>query len=110
MGTLGKNVRNKKEIIGCCDRSGFLYNLSDMVKQMEWRGNNLQWTGLMVGYNKVDIPNENLKPFKAKPEGIAPPDSRPYRANGSTAPFYGPTLTTQEALRQLMDYAEDDHV
>ena len=35
--------------LGVCDESGFVFNHKDLIKQMEWRGNNLVWTGLMVG-------------------------------------------------------------
>ena len=105
MGTLGKHVRDKKKLVGASDRSGFLYNTCDLVKQMEWRGNSLKWTGLMVGRDELDIPNENLRPFKADPkEGVLPPNNRPFQFTGTNPPFYGPTLSTQQILNQLAAY------
>lgn len=103
MGGLGDHVRNKRKPVSCCDRSGFLYNTSDMVKQMEWRGNKLQWTGLMVGYDQVDTPNENLRPFQPRREGVVPPNTRPLQVSGVYPPFYGPTLSYQEAYQKLVD-------
>ncbi|HVX00743.1 MAG TPA: hypothetical protein VHA52_09970 [Candidatus Babeliaceae bacterium] len=44
-----------------CDRSGFRFLKRDLVKQMEWRGNSLEWTGYLVGYPFVDIPNEQQR-------------------------------------------------
>lgn len=108
MGTLGRHVRDKRKMVSSCDRTGFLYNSCDMVKQMEWRGKSLRWTGLMVGYDQVDVPNANRKPFTAKKEGIPPPNSRPLQVIGTPPPFYGPTLSTQQILKQLMDYNPND--
>lgn len=61
----GKRVRidpNNPEALGICDYTDFVFNRSDLVKQMEWRGNNLVWTGLMVGKPYVDVPNEQNRP------------------------------------------------
>jgi hypothetical protein len=48
--------------LGVCDRSGFTFNHKDLVKQMEWRGNNLVWTGLMVGPPFIDVPSQQNRP------------------------------------------------
>lgn len=48
--------------LGVCDRSGFVFNHKDLVKQMEWKGDNKVWTGLLVGKPFEDIPNEQLRP------------------------------------------------
>ena len=48
--------------LGVCDRSGFTFNHCDLVKQMEWRGNNLVWTGLMVGRPYLDEPSQQNRP------------------------------------------------
>lgn len=49
------------EASGICDRSGFVFKHSDLVQQMEWRGESLEWTGLMVGAPFLDKPNEQLR-------------------------------------------------
>jgi hypothetical protein len=57
----GKNVTvefNNPSAVGVCDDSGFVFNHSELVKQMEWRGDKLVWTGLMVGKPYLDKPNE----------------------------------------------------
>jgi hypothetical protein len=59
------------EALGICDYTGFVFNRKDLVKQMEWRGNALIWTGLFVGRPYVDTPNEQLRP------PILPPDPVP---------------------------------
>ncbi|MGL5716277.1 MAG: hypothetical protein ACRCX2_24880 [Paraclostridium sp.] len=48
--------------LGECDDSGFTFNRKDLVKQMEWRGDNLVWTGLMVGKPYLDVPQEQNRP------------------------------------------------
>ena len=57
--------------LGICDKTQFVYQHKDLVKQMEWRGNALVWTGFMVGFDQVDTPNEQLRP------PIFPPDPVP---------------------------------
>lgn len=57
----GKYVRinkNHPRALGVCDQTGFIHNKSDLVKQMEWRGDSLAWTGFLVGKDFVDKPNE----------------------------------------------------
>jgi len=49
------------EARGICDRSGFVFKHSDLVRQMEWRGDALEWTGLMVGRPFLNKPNEQLR-------------------------------------------------
>ena len=48
--------------LGVCDESGFIFNHKDLIKQMEWRGNNLVWTGLMVGKPYLDKPSQQNRP------------------------------------------------
>lgn len=50
------------DAIGQCDTSGFVFNHKDLVKQMDWRGNSLVWTGLMVGKPFVDKPCQQNRP------------------------------------------------
>jgi len=70
----GKHVSidaSNPEALGICDYSGMVFNKKDLVKQMEWRGNALVWTGFLVGRPYVDKPNEQLRP------PILPPDPVP---------------------------------
>ncbi len=55
---------------GICDRSGFAFNHSDLVKQMEWRGESLEWTGLTVGRPFLDEPNEQFRTPEVGPDSI----------------------------------------
>ncbi len=72
----GSYVRKgSKEPVGVCDFSGFWFSHSDLVKQMEYRGNSLVWTGFMVGRPFVDIPNQQARPplVKADPKVVINP-------------------------------------
>jgi hypothetical protein len=61
--------------LGECDDSGFTFNRKDLVKQMEWRGDNLVWTGLMVGKPYLDVPQEQNRPplVKSDPRPVINP-------------------------------------
>lgn len=59
------------QALGICDYTGFPFRRKDLVRQMEWRGNALTWTGFLVGRPYVDKPNEQLRP------PILPPDPIP---------------------------------
>lgn len=55
-----------------CDRCGQLYNLSDLVWQMEWSGTHLYRTGALVCKRVcLDTPQEQLRTI------ILPPDPPP---------------------------------
>ena len=92
----GSYVRKgSTEPVGVCDFSGFWFSQSDLVKQMEYRGNSLVWTGFMVGKPFVDIPNQQARPplVKADPKVVINP--RPMGLeleSGLPAPENLPTL------------------
>lgn len=70
----GKHVSidpDNPEALGICDYTGFVHMRKDLVQQMDWRGNALVWTGLYVGRDYADKPNEQLRP------PILPPDPVP---------------------------------
>ena len=72
----GSYVRKgSTEPVGVCDFSGFWFSHSDLVKQMEYRGNSLVWTGFMVGRPFLDIPNQQARPplVKADPKVVINP-------------------------------------
>jgi hypothetical protein len=67
----GKYVRidqDNPQALGICDFTGFVTNRRDMVKQMEWRGNRLIWTGFLVNAKFADTPNPQLKPPLLRPD------------------------------------------
>ena len=72
--------RNDPQPWGICDYSGRRVLRSELTRQMEWRGNRLVWTGLMVWKRFADLPNpQNQTPMlKADPLGFA--DARPESA------------------------------
>lgn len=70
----GKNVKidpSDPSAVAFCDKTGMVFNREDLVKQFEWRGNALVWTGFYVGPQFADAPNEQLRP------PILPPDPVP---------------------------------
>lgn len=75
---------NNPKALGECDRSGFTFNHKDLHKQMEWRGNNLVWTGLMVGKPFLDKPNEQNRPPLVKD------DPRPVKNPRPPTPYTDP--------------------
>jgi hypothetical protein len=66
---------NNPQAFGVCDRTDFVFNHKDLVKQMTWAGDNLVWTGLLVGKPFVDIPNQQARPplIKSDPKAIKNP-------------------------------------
>ena len=97
--SLGKYVKKGNlEPVGVCDRSGFYFSHTDLHKQMEWRGNNLVWTGAMVGTPFLDEPQEQNRPplVQNDPEPVINP--RPSQiASGEV----GPSPSADEILVKL---------
>ena len=87
------------QALGECDRTGFTFNKKDLVKQMEWRGNNLVWTGLMVGKPYVDIPNEQNRPPLVKDDPKAVSDPRP--PTPYTDPEYPVIGTYEQTVEEI---------
>jgi hypothetical protein len=76
----GKHVQidpESPEALGICDYTGFVFKRKDLIKQMEWRGNALVWTGFYVGRPYVDQPNEQLRPPILPPDPVPVTDPRP---------------------------------
>ena len=65
------------EALGICDYTGFLHLRRDLVQQMEYRGNGLVWTGLYVGKDYADVPNEQNRPPILPPDPIPVQNPRP---------------------------------
>lgn len=63
----------RPEAMAECDRTGFWYPLSQMRRQLQWAGNKLVDTGLLVGPDQLDVPqDQNRSP-------ILPADPTPRR-------------------------------
>lgn len=76
----GKHVsidQDHPQAVGICDYSGSVFMRKDLVRQMEWRGNDLVWTGFYVGRPYVDMPNEQAKSPILPPDPIPIKDPRP---------------------------------
>ncbi len=77
--------------IGFCQRSTFLFDHKDLVKQMDWFGNNLLWTGEWVGKRYLDVPNEQNRPplVKSDPKPVTNPSAlMPHSPPPPTVPPY----------------------
>ena len=62
-GKYTKIDRNNPLAVARCDYSGFLCRHSDLIKQMEYRGKALVWTGFWVNKVFADKPNpQNITP------------------------------------------------
>ena len=95
MNRTGKYVSVKprsRQAFGICDRTGYLFDRKDLVKQMRWTGDKLVWTGLWVGKPFIDIPN----PQSRNP--LLGPDPVPVL-------FPRPPLVTQTFWEQINDEA-----
>lgn len=62
---------NRPEAMAECDRTGFWYRRSEMRRQFQWAGNTLEDTGLLVGFDQVDLPQDQFR------TPILPPDPFP---------------------------------
>ena len=58
------------EALGICDISGQVFKRKDLLPQMEWRGDSLQWTGYYVGRPFLDKPNEQGRPPHIPPDPV----------------------------------------
>lgn len=106
------------EPIGTCDYSGFPFSRSDLVKQYEWRGNQLVWTGAIVGRPFVDEPNEQNRPPQIKgdpkavqnprPFGIETPQGPDATGNSSPAILENINFTSDDIPSILPDFAGED--
>lgn len=69
--------RDAPKALAMCDRSGFLCRYEDLRRQMEFRGNDLKWTGLMVYKEFLDAPQHQNKIPPFIPNMIPVRDPRP---------------------------------
>ena len=79
------------EAFACCDRCGFLYNISDLDWQYEWRGNQLQNLRLLVCARCLDVPFIFNRPIILPPDPVPIRDPRsPFWAQQEATPGYNP--------------------
>jgi hypothetical protein len=64
------------QAFGRDDKTGLPVMHHDLVKQMEFIGNSLAWTGLMVHYKDVDQPNPQRIPPRFRPDPVPIPNPR----------------------------------
>lgn len=63
--------------MGECDRTGFWYSRDQMVRQFQWAGNKLIDTGLLVGPDQVDVPQDQFRSLILPPDPIPVLNPRP---------------------------------
>lgn len=81
----GKYVKKGiMEPVGVCDRTGFWFSKSDLVKEYIWIGDELVWNGLLVGRPFLDKPNEQMRVslIKDDPKPVEDPRPAPYDPPG----------------------------
>lgn len=68
----------RPEFVGICRRCGFLYPISELQTQYEWRGPSLAPVLSRVCIRTcLDKPAEQLRTIIIGPDGIGPPDASP---------------------------------
>jgi hypothetical protein len=104
--------------VGVCDYSGFFFSKSDLVKQYEWRGNDLVWTGFLVGRPFVDEPNEQNRPplikgdpkavLNPRPQGTANSEAPDAIGNNSASILENVNFNSEDTIANLPDFAGED--
>jgi hypothetical protein len=69
------------DAVARCDRSGQLCNHQDLVKQMDFRGSGIVWTGLYVNKYFLDEPNPQSMNPVIMPDPIPVQNPRPWQHN-----------------------------
>lgn len=100
----GKYVKVNKDspsALGVCDQSGLLFNHKDLVKQMEWRGDRLVWTGFLVGKRFLDKPQEQHRPPPVKDD---PKSIKDARFPGDYVDYESNPVDNAKVLSELNDF------
>ena len=69
--------RTRPRALAICDRCGFTYNYDSLQMQQEWRGSQMQNTGLLVCESCWDAPQEQLRTIILPPDPVPIADPRP---------------------------------
>lgn len=82
--------------IGECDRCGRWHSLDDMRRQFQWAGNKLMDTGLLVGVDCLDVPQDQFRTPILPPDPVPRMNPRPSFNVTAPAPFGGPFPTSPD--------------
>lgn len=87
---------------GTCDRCYRVFNLRDLVQEMQWRGPRLMWTGFLVDRSCLDIPQQQLRPRILPPDPVPVFNPRPenYSFDDGLQGFTLYTLSPPRAAEQ----------
>lgn len=90
------------EALGVCDESDFVFNISDLVEQKEWRGNRLVGTNFYRGRPFLDVHQEQNRPPLVKADPYPVKNPRLPQPDSDGYPLYGmPTAAPQEVIAHL---------
>lgn len=79
--------------MGECDRCGLWHSLDAMSRQFQWAGNSLVDTGLLVGSDCLDVPQDQYRSLILPPDPVPRENPRP-SANVTAWPIIGQPLPT----------------
>lgn len=83
----------RPQAMGECDRCGFWHSHADMIRQLQWAGNKLIDTGLLVGRDCLDRPQDQFRSIILPPDPIPILNARP-SPNVTPFPIVGQPLPT----------------
>jgi hypothetical protein len=103
--------KRNPQAFGIDDRSGFLYNLTDLKFQFEYRGNQLQNTWIRTSVKDLDIPQDQLRPRNLPPDPVPvwQPRTENYAAaNAGGVPIGGTASVPNMLLNNQGDILTSD--
>ncbi len=96
----GRDVRinvRKPKALGECDRCGFWHLHANMRRQFQWAGNTLRDTGLLVGLDCLDVPQQQLRSIILPADPLPIINARPSpNITPATAVVGGPLPTSPD--------------
>lgn len=94
---------------GKCDITGLPTMHTDLIKQMDYIGNGLVWTGFMVNYVDADQPNPQRIPPRLKPDPVPIPNPRHFRLPSEPSIPSGLTITgtTSTSITVTWNFVEN---
>lgn len=93
--------------IGQCDYSGFIVPYHELVRQMEYRGNALVWTGFLVWNRFADEPNPQLLNPILQPDPIPLREPRVPQNAQNTQPIVMTQTMNATNIRMGEGYDEE---
>lgn len=95
---------NHPQALGYCDYTQIIHMRKDLIRQMEWRGDALVWTGFYVGRDFLDTPNEQLRPPILPPDPVPILEPRGPQGNLPYLPEGIPAFPENERARILQNF------